>query len=99
HSIKINPYDPEHHIWLIEDMRHQILEFSNDGKQLLRSLGEAGVPGNDDKHFARPTDIAWLPDGTFFVSDGYINTRVVKFDKTGKFLMAWGKPGKGPGEF
>src|SRR5690606_5646383 len=36
---------------------------------------------------------AWLPDGTFFVSDGYNNTRVVKFDPQGKFLMAWGEPG------
>ena len=43
-------------------------------------------PGNDATHFARPTDIAWLPDGTFFVSDGYVNTRVVKFDKNGKFM-------------
>jgi peptidylamidoglycolate lyase len=56
------------------------------------TLGEFKVPGNDEKHFGRPTDIAWLPDGTFFVSDGYVNTRVVKFDRDGKFLMAWGQP-------
>ena len=42
---------------------------------------------------------AWLPDGTFFVSDGYVNTRVVKFDKNGKYLMSWGTKGKGPGQF
>ena len=99
HRVKISPYDPERHVWVIDDMRHQIFKFTNDGKKLVMTLGEAGVPGNDDKHFARPTDIAWLPDGTFFISDGYINTRVVKFDKNGKFLMTWGKPGKGPGEF
>ena len=55
-------------------------------------------PGNDDTHFARPTDIAWLPDGTFFVSDGYTNTRVVKFDKNGKFLMTWGRRATQPNE-
>ena len=42
---------------------------------------------NDDTtRFRRPTDIAWLPDGTFFVSDGYGNKRVVKFDRNGKFI-------------
>ena len=62
------------------------------------TLGEFKVEGNDEKHFARPTDIAWLPDGTFFVSDGYTNTRVVKFDKNGKFLMTWGQKGTPPNE-
>src|SRR5947208_649476 len=63
------------------------------------TLGEAGVAGDDEKHSGRPTDIAWLPDGTFFVSDGYVNTRVAKFDKSGKFLMTWGTKGTGPGQF
>jgi DNA-binding beta-propeller fold protein YncE len=63
------------------------------------TLGEKGVIGDDEKHFGRPTDIAFLPDGTFFVSDGYQNTRVAKFDKNGKFLMKWGTPGTGPGQF
>jgi DNA-binding beta-propeller fold protein YncE len=99
HKIKISPYDPEKHVWIIDDNLHQIFKFTNDGKKLVMTLGERLVQGQDDKHFGRPTDIAWLPDGTFFISDGYINTRVVKFDKNGKYLMAWGKPGTGPGEF
>ena len=48
--------------------------------------------------FGRQTDIAWLPDGTFFVTDGYEETRVVKFDKDGKFLMAWGERGEAGGK-
>jgi peptidylamidoglycolate lyase len=64
----------------------------------LLSLGQRDEPGNDDKH-KRPTDIAWLPDGTIFVSDGYGNTRVVKFDKNGKYLMTWGTPGTGNSQF
>jgi hypothetical protein len=99
HHIKISPYDAEKHVWVVDDMLHQVFEFTHDGKQLVMTLGEKGVQGEDDKHFGRPTDIAWLPDGTFFISDGYINTRVVKFDKSGKYLMAWGKKGSGPGEF
>jgi len=99
HKVLINPYDPDRHVWVVDDERQQIFEFTNDGKDLVLTLGVAGVKGNDDKHFGRPTDIAWLPDGTFFISDGYVNTRVVKFDKNGKYLMTWGVPGKGPGEF
>ena len=49
--------------------------------------------------FNRPTDIAFLPNGDFFVSDGYGNSRVVKFSRDGKYLMEWGKRGTGPGEF
>jgi hypothetical protein len=99
HKVKISPYDPEKHVWVIDDMSHQLFKFTNDGSKLVMTLGEQGVPGNDDKHFARPTDIAFLPDGTFFVSDGYINTRVLKFDKNGKLLMQWGTKGTGPGQF
>ena len=66
-------------------MRHVIFIFSNDGKKLLQTLGELDEFGDNDdmKRFRRPTDIAWLPDGTFFVADGYGNKRVVKFDKNG----------------
>jgi hypothetical protein len=99
HQIKINPHDPERHVWVVDDVRNQVFKFTNDGKRLVMTLGVAGVEGNDDRHFGRPTDIAWLPDGTFFVTDGYMNTRVVKFDPTGKFLKTWGTPGKGPGQF
>ena len=98
HKVLISPYDPEKHVWLVDDGAHAIYKFTNDGKKLVMQLGEVGVPGNDDKHFARPTDIAWLPDGTFFVSDGYVNTRVVKFDKNGKYLLTWGEKGTPPNE-
>jgi peptidylamidoglycolate lyase len=99
HKVTMNPYDPQKHVWIIDDVGQQIFEFTNDGKELVMTLGEKGVGGSDETHFGRPTDIAFLPDGTFYVSDGYVNTRVVKFDKNGKFLMAWGSKGTGPGEF
>ncbi len=98
HRAKISPYDPERHVWLVDDGAHQVTKFTNDGKKIVLQLGEFRVPGDDESHFARPTDIAWLPDGTFFVTDGYTNTRVVKFDKNGKFLMTWGQKGNAPNE-
>jgi DNA-binding beta-propeller fold protein YncE len=99
HHVRISPYDPDRHVWVVDDNRHQVFKFTNDGKSLVMTLGEAGVAGNDTGHFARPTDIAFLPDGTFFVTDGYVNTRVLKFDNGGHVLKTWGKPGTGPGEF
>jgi len=92
HKILISPYDPEKRVWVDDDGRCAIFVFSNDGKQLLQTIGIPNDCGADDKRFNRQTDIAWLPDGTFFVTDGYENTRVVKFDKNGKYLTAWGKP-------
>ena len=99
HSVTISPYDKDKNVWLIDDMGHQLVKFTHDGKKILMTLGVKGVPGNDKTHFNRPTDIAFLPNGDFFVTDGYVNTRVVKFSSDGKYLFEWGKPGKGPGEF
>ena len=99
HAARVNPYDPERHIWFIDRESHQIFEFTRDGKTLLKTLGEKGVTAADDRHFGRPAELAWLPDGTFFVADGYQNRRVVKFDRNGKYLTAWGTQGKGPGQF
>jgi len=104
HKIKMSPYDADKHVWVIDDQLHMIYKFAYDGK-IVMSLGTKGKRGRDaGKLFDRPTDIAWLPDGTFFISDGYGGTRVAKFDKDGKFIKDWGKapadPKKpGPNEF
>ncbi len=98
HRVLVNPYDPERHVWLVDDGAHAIYKMTRDGKKIVQTIGTPMQAGNDETHFARPTDIAWLPDGTFFVSDGYVNTRVVKFDKNGKFLMTWGQKGTPPNE-
>lgn len=95
HKLLMNPYDPERHIWIVDDDVHQISIFTNDG-ELVRTIGERGVPGRGPNNFNRPTDIAWLPDGTFFVADGYAGTRVAKFDPDGNFVMDWGRPPADP---
>jgi hypothetical protein len=59
-------------------------------------LPGAGVRGDS---FNRPTDVAWDAAGNIFVSDGYGNSRVAKFDKNGLFLKSWGSKGKDPGQF
>jgi hypothetical protein len=98
HSIYISPYDAEKNIWLVDDYRHAIFKFSNDGKRLLQTIGEPNVHAADEKHFYRPTFMAFQPDGSMYVADGYLNTRVVKLDKDGNFVTAWGERGNPPNE-
>jgi hypothetical protein len=98
HFVAVNPYDPEKHVWVVDDHMHAIYKFTHDGKQLVQTIGTPTVDGADGTHFNRPTYITWLPDSTMFVADGYNGTRVAKFDKDGKFLMAWGQKGTIPNE-
>ena len=97
HKIRISPYDPDKHVWIIDDDLHEIHKFTNDG-QLVMTLGERGVPGRGPNKFNRPTDIDWLPDGTFFIADGYAGTRVAKFGPDANFLLDWGQPPQGSGK-
>jgi peptidylamidoglycolate lyase len=90
--------DAQDHVWVTDVGRHQVMEFSHDGKP-LHEWGERGVPGDDPSHFDKPTDVAVSSDGSFYVSDGYGNSRVVKFSAGGTFLFQWGKKGTAAGEF
>ncbi len=90
--------DDHNNVWLTDVALQQVFKFSHDGRLLL-TLGEKGKAGNDSAHFNRPTDVAVAADGSFFVSDGYRNTRVMKFSPDGQFLSQWGTKGSGPGEF
>jgi len=95
HGLRI---DSEDNIWVTDASNHTLIKFSPDGVPLLK-LGEKDVPGEDAMHFNKPTDIAFAANGDFYVSDGYGNSRVVKFNKDGKFLKTWGKKGTAAGEF
>lgn len=90
--------DSEDNIWATDTNLHQVFKLSPEGDVLL-TLGEAGVPGNDAGHFDGVTDIAVAADGSFYVADGYGNSRVAKFSPEGEFLFDWGMPGTEPGQF
>ena len=94
HFVAISPYDSEKHVWIVDDHKHVVHKFTNDGKTKVMTIGTYGEPGADEKHFNRPTFMDWFPDGSFIVADGYNGTRVVKFDKDGKYLTAWGQKGE-----
>ena len=99
HRVRISPYDPERRVWVVNETRHQIFVFSNDGSQLLMTLGEKNVGGSDQTHFGRPQDVAFLPDGRVLVADGLDNHRVVILDGQGNYLSEFGEFGEGPGQF
>lgn len=101
HAITECPFDPEKSVWVTDREGQQILKFSNDGKKLLMRIGEKGKAGYDNTHFNMPSDVTCLPDGSIFVADGYVNSRVVKFDKNGKFIAQIGAKDSGdqPGQF
>jgi peptidylamidoglycolate lyase len=79
------------YLWIVDEKQNFIAKFTEDGKQLL-TLGKKGVTGDNSSHdsFDGPTGVVVARNGDIFVTDGYDNSRVVKFDKTGKFLMIVG---------
>jgi peptidylamidoglycolate lyase len=90
--------DKNDNIWVTDVGLQQVLKFNRNGDLLMR-VGVAKVAGNDSTHFDQPTDVAIAADGSFYVSDGYGNSRVAKFASDGHFLLAWGSKGHKPGEF
>ena len=90
--------DQDDNVWVTDQRAHTVLKYSPTG-ELLMTVGVSGEAGLDDTHFDQPTDVVIAPNGDFFVSDGYGNSRVVKFNKDGEFLLTWGEPGSEPGQF
>lgn len=98
-------------LYLTDDCDHTIRRYTAEGMKLM-TLGtsglasDTGVTGSDYRTitqpggpFNLPTNLAVAPDGMLFVTDGYGNCCVHKFDAEGKFLFSWGEPGDGPGQF
>jgi DNA-binding beta-propeller fold protein YncE len=80
---------------------HIVVKFSPEGKVLM-TLGKAGVAGETNDTFNRPSAIVTAPNGDIFVADGHggnSNARIVKFSKDGKFIKTWGRKGTALGEF
>lgn len=84
--------DKDDNYWVTDVALHQVFKLSSDGKdRQLLVLGEAFEPGSDKKHFCQPTDVAVDPvTGNVYVSDGYCNSRILKFSPEGKYISHWG---------
>jgi DNA-binding beta-propeller fold protein YncE len=93
-------FDPEGNLWATDSDDHVVLKFSPEGK-LLMSLGRKGVAGDNSSHdtFNRPNAVAFGANGDIFVSDGYVNSRIVEFSKEGHFIrIIGGVKGNLPGQ-
>ncbi len=95
HALRIDAQD---NIWATDDGGDMIMKMNKDGRVLM-VLGRRHRKASDHVSFNRPTDLAFAPNGDFYISDGYGNSRVVKYSKEGEYITEWGKKGSGPGEF
>ncbi|XP_063395537.1 peptidyl-alpha-hydroxyglycine alpha-amidating lyase 1-like isoform X1 [Cydia fagiglandana] len=83
--------DKEGNVWVTDVALHQVFKFTpRQREQPALVLGEKFVPGNDERHFCKPSAVAVLDSGEFFVADGYCNTRIMKFGPDGELLLQWG---------
>jgi DNA-binding beta-propeller fold protein YncE len=102
-------FDPQGNLWYVDAADDEIFRFDSEGRTVgtlgtnpepwtwLTHVIERAAP--DQASFYQETDIAWSKDGSMFVSDGYGNSRVAKFDKDGNFVQDWGRRGNQPGSF
>ena len=94
HSIRV---DPDGNLWTVDSGSSVVLQFSPQGKQLLRfEIGEVPQSARGSRGAA---DIAFGPGGRLFIADGYGNARVLEYDRQGRRVRAWGTAGTEPGQF
>ena len=110
HTVKADPQD---NIWVTDKGSDMVIKFDPEGRVLMvfgrkqEASDEDTAPLKhpkpplpaEDGRFRQVTDVAFGKDGSTFISDGYINSRVAKVDKDGNWLKSWGDRGKEPGQF
>ena len=97
HSVTI---DPQGFLWVTDSAAHVVHKFSADGRVLM-TLGKKGIAGDNTSRdlFNQPNHVAIAPNGDIYVSDGYVNARVVHFSKDGQFIRTiGGVKGSQPGQ-
>jgi streptogramin lyase len=109
HTVRV---DKDDNIWAVDKGSDMVVKFNPQGRVLMvfgrkkEASDEAGpwtrvTPPRPpvDGQFRQPTDVTWDTQGNIFISDGYINARVAKFDKNGDWVKSFGEPGNKPGQF
>src|SRR3984893_16472914 len=111
HTVRI---DKDDNIWATDKGSDMVIKFNNEDGRVLMVFGRKSESSDENAHplehpkpplpaqdgrFGQPTDVAWDPQGNAYIAAGYINSRVAKVDKNGKWLKSWGGPGTGPSQF
>jgi DNA-binding beta-propeller fold protein YncE len=102
HAVRV---DKDDNLWAIDKGSDMIIKFSPEGRVMMvfgrkKEASDEAAPWTRvnpprpavDGQFRQPTDVTWDPAGNIFISDGYINSRVAKFDKNGRWVKQWGTP-------
>jgi DNA-binding beta-propeller fold protein YncE len=107
HSIRYDRYD---NLWLVDKGAHSAIKFDPAG-YVTMNLGRRPEGFDEYEHvepseaeardgfFGGPTDVTWDADDNIYISDGYVNSRIAKFNKHGDWIESWGSYGSEPGEF
>ena len=98
HSVLVDSHD---FYWVTDSARHVVHKFSPDGK-LVMTLGSLDEAGDNSSHelFNQPNHVFIADNEDIYVSDGYVNSRVVHFTPEGEFIrIIAGEKGTGPGQF
>jgi hypothetical protein len=111
HAVRV---DPEDNIWVVDEGTDMVIKFDPRGRvamligrrpEAVEGLvetperGDAWPPPAVPYRLGRPSDVAWDSDGNIFIADGYTNSRVVKYDKNGRFIKDVGTRGTEPLQF
>jgi streptogramin lyase len=105
--------DKDDNIWAVDKGSDMIIKFNPEGRVVMvfgrkkEASDEGAEPWKHvnpprpavDGMFRQPTDVTWDTQGSIFISDGYINSRVAKYDKNGRWVKQWGDRGSGAGQF
>ncbi len=110
HTVRV---DKDDNIWAVDKGSDLVIRFNQAGRvtQVYGRRKESADDGTGpwehpnpplppiDGMFRQPTDVAWDSNGNIYVSDGYINSRIAKYDRNGDWVKSWGERGTGPGQF
>jgi sugar lactone lactonase YvrE len=110
HSVRI---DKDDNIWAVDKGSDMIIKFNQAGRvtqvygRRKESADEESKPWERvnpplpaiDGLFRQPTDVAWDSTGNIYISDGYVNSRIAKYDRNGDWVKSWGERGTRPGQF
>jgi DNA-binding beta-propeller fold protein YncE len=109
HTVRI---DRDDNIWATDKGSDMVIKFNPEGRVVMvfgrKQEASDKETGPVERHkpplppeigrFRQVTDVAWDPAGNTYISDGYINSRVAKVDRNGKWLKSFGEPGNKPGQ-
>jgi DNA-binding beta-propeller fold protein YncE len=98
HGLRV---DPQGNVWLVDVAGHTVSKYTPNGRVLMVITQPGKSPGDNDSKYAfnRPTSLAFSPAGGFYVTDGYVNSRVIQYSSEGDYIRHWGTKGKGDGQF